>query len=53
MKTKSQTIPSSAFEIVSKQVVALKTKDYETMKSLHAKDFIVDWVTSNAKEQGR
>jgi len=50
MKRKIPTNNPSAFEIVSKYVAALSMKDYETMKSLHAEDFIVDWVYSDAYE---
>ena len=40
----------TAFEIVSKQVAAMKAQDFDVMRSLHAIDFIVDWVTSDAYE---
>ena len=50
MKSKNPTTNPSAFEIVSKQVAAMKALDFDTMRSLHAEDFIVDWVTSDAYE---
>ena len=50
MKSSTETDNPSAFEIVSKHVAAMATKDFDTMKSLHAKDFIVDWVYSDAYE---
>jgi len=40
----------SAFEIVSKHVAAMAAQDFDTMKSLHAVDYMVDWVYSDAYE---
>jgi steroid delta-isomerase-like uncharacterized protein len=40
----------SAFEVVSQLVAALATQDIETMKSLHATDYVVDWVYGDAFE---
>lgn len=50
MKSKAQLNTPSAFEIVSQFVAALSAQDSETMKSLHAKEFIVDWVYGDAFE---
>ena len=50
MKRKNPDTKPTAFEIVSKQVAAMKARDFDVMQSLHAKDFIVDWVTSDAYE---
>jgi hypothetical protein len=50
MKRKTSTENPSAFEIVSKHITAMAAKDFDTMKSLHAEDFIVDWVYSDAYE---
>ena len=41
---------ASAFEIVSRFVAALAVKDTSTMQSLHAQDYIVDWVYGDAFE---
>ena len=40
----------SAFEIVSQVVAALSAQDTKTMASLHARDFVVDWVYGDAFE---
>jgi len=40
----------SAFEIVSRFVAALAAQDTETMQSLHAQDYVVDWVYGDAFE---
>jgi steroid delta-isomerase-like uncharacterized protein len=45
----SSNIPS-AFEVVSQLVEALAARDIETMKSLHAEDYVVDWVYGDAFE---
>jgi steroid delta-isomerase-like uncharacterized protein len=50
MKNKIPTGKPSAFEIVSQFVAALSAQDTESMKSLHAKDYVVDWVYSDAFE---
>ena len=50
MKSKTPKNNPSAFEIVSKFVAALSAQDTETMKSLHAKDYVVDWVYGDAFE---
>jgi len=50
MKSKAPTNNPSAFEIVSQFVAALSAQDAETMASLHAKDYVVDWVYGDAFE---
>ena len=50
MKPETSINNASAFEIVSRFVAALSAQDSETMKSLHAKDFVVDWVYGDAFE---
>ena len=50
MKNRTPTGNPSAFEIVSQFVAALSAQDTETMKSLHAKDYVVDWVYGDAFE---
>lgn len=40
----------SAFEVVSRFVEALAARDGETMRSLHAEDYVVDWVYGDAFE---
>jgi steroid delta-isomerase-like uncharacterized protein len=50
MKNKAPNDHPSAFEIVSQFVAALAAQDTETMKSLHAKDYVVDWVYGDAFE---
>ena len=50
MKNKIPTANPSAFEIVSQFVAALSAQDTQTMKSLHAKDYVVDWVYGDAFE---
>lgn len=41
---------STAFEIVSQFVAALSVQDIVAMESLHANDFVVDWVYGDAFE---
>ena len=50
MKSKTATDNPSAFEIVSEHIAAMAAKDFDRMKSLHAEDFLVDWVYSDAYE---
>jgi len=50
MTTKTLTGNPSAFEIVSQFVAALAAQDAATMKSLHAEDYVVDWVYGDAFE---
>ncbi len=38
----------SAFEVVSRLVAAMATRDLDTMRSLHAGDYVVDWVYGDA-----
>lgn len=38
----------SAFEVVSQLIAALATQDLATMRSLHAEDYVVDWVYGDA-----
>ncbi len=40
----------SAFEVVSQLVAALAARDIETMQTLHAKNYVVDWVCGDAFE---
>jgi steroid delta-isomerase-like uncharacterized protein len=40
----------AAFEIVSQLVAALAARDIETMQSLYAEDYVVDWVYGDAFE---
>lgn len=40
----------SAFEVVSRLVAAMAARDVETMQSLHAGDYVVDWVYGDAFE---
>ena len=40
----------SAFEVVSQLLAALGAQDFETMRSLHATDYVVDWVYGDAFE---
>ena len=40
----------SAFEVVSQLVAALLARDTEALKSLHAEDYVVDWVYGDAFE---
>lgn len=47
-ETKSNTL--SAFEVISKYVAAMAEGDTDTMKSFHADDFLVDWITGDAFE---
>ncbi len=49
--TRDATSPSpSAFEVVSQLVAAMAGRDIETMQSLHAEDYVVDWVYGDAFE---
>ena len=50
MKGKAPMDHPTAFEIISKQIAAMAAQDFEAMESLHAKDYIVDWVYSDAFE---
>ena len=50
MKKKTPTGNPSAFEIVSQFVATLLAQDTETMKSLHAKEYVVDWVYGDASK---
>ena len=50
MKSKTSSNTPSAFEIVSRVVAALAAQDNDTMNSLHAKDYVVDWVYGDAFE---
>ncbi len=50
MKNNTLTGNPTAFEIVSRFVAALSAQDTKTMKSLHAKDYVVDWVYGDAFE---
>ena len=40
----------SAFEVVSQLVAAMAAQDFATMRSLHAADYVVDWVYGDAFE---
>lgn len=42
---------ASAFEIVSRLVAAMAGRDLATMQSLHATDYVVDWVYGDAFER--
>ena len=50
MKRGTSINSASAFEIVSQFVAALAAQDATSMKSLHAEDYIVDWVYGDAFE---
>ncbi|MDJ0770961.1 MAG: ester cyclase [Ilumatobacter sp.] len=50
MKNDGSSSDPSAFEVVSKLVAALTTGDLETMESLHAEDYVLDWVYGDAFE---
>ncbi len=50
MKRETSIKNPSAFEIVSQFVTALAVQDTETMNSLHAQDYVVDWVYGDAFE---
>ena len=50
MKSKTSNSTPAAFEIVSQFVAALAARDNETIKSLHAKDYVVDWVYGDTFE---
>ncbi len=48
-----ETAPSvdpSAFEVVSRLIAAMAVPDPDTMASLHAEDYVVDWVYGDAFE---
>ena len=49
-KSEASLSDPSAFEVVSQLVSAMATQDTETMKALHAKDYVVDWVYGDAFE---
>ena len=38
----------SAFEVVSQLLAAMAVRDTDTMESLHAEDYVVDWVYGDA-----
>ncbi len=40
----------SAFDVVSQLVAAMATQDTESMESLHAEGYVVDWVYGDAFE---
>ena len=40
----------TAFDVVSQLVAAMADRDIETMQSLHAEDYVVDWVYGDAFE---
>jgi len=40
----------SAFEVVSRLIAAMAVRDTDTMESLHAEDYVVDWVYGDAFE---
>ena len=40
----------TAFQVVSEYVAALAARDSEQMRSLHAPDFVLDWVYGDAFE---
>ncbi|MDJ0954417.1 MAG: ester cyclase [Acidimicrobiia bacterium] len=40
----------SAFEVVSQLVAAMAAQDIDAMRSLHAEDYVVDWVYGDAFE---
>jgi steroid delta-isomerase-like uncharacterized protein len=50
MKSDASTSSPSAFEVVSQLVAAMAAQDTETMKALHAEDYVVDWVHGDAFE---
>ena len=50
MKPETSINNASAFEIVSRFVSALAVQDTVTMQSLHAQDYIIDWVYGDAFE---
>ena len=50
MMNDSSTSGRSAFEVVSQLVAAMATQDTETMRALHADDYVVDWVYGDAFE---
>lgn len=50
MRSDPETGDPSAFEVVSQLVAAMAAQDTETMKALHAEDYVVDWVYGDAFE---
>lgn len=50
MRSRAASNNPSAFEVVSQLVAALVARDTETMESLHAQDYVVDWVYGDAFE---
>ena len=50
MMSDASTGRRSAFEVVSQLVAAMATRDTETMRALHADDYVVDWVYGDAFE---
>lgn len=50
MRNDAASINPSALEVVSQLVSALATQDLEAMHSLHAEDYVVDWVYGDAFE---
>ena len=48
MRSDASTNNPSAFEVVSQLVAALAAQDIDTMKALHAEDFVLDWVYGDA-----
>ena len=50
MKSDTSASDSSAFEVVSQLVAAMAAQDTETMRALHANDYVVDWVYGDAFE---
>lgn len=50
MRNDAASINPSALEVVSQLVAALATQDLEAMHSLHAEDYVVDWVYGDAFE---
>ena len=50
MRSEATSTNLSAFEVVSQLVAALAARDLETMRSLHAEDYVVDWVYGDAFE---
>ena len=50
MRSNPETGDPSAFEVVSQLVAAMAAQDTETMKALHAEDYVLDWVYGDAFE---
>ena len=50
MKSEPPSSGPSAFEVVSRFVAAMAAQDLDTMESLHAADYVVDWVYGDAFE---